>query len=105
MEIKDCNMCKFSLLGIVGFDGGPVDEPVLKCMRYPATIVVIQEEDGWHFGQINPEASQICGEFRSAEITSSVIGTLRKDKTWNRTLYSGSLLLSRWLWLRHVSRK
>ena len=102
--MEDCSSCRYSepavLNGIDEEEGEQV--LVLKCYRYPPQLTMDSEDT---MNQAWPEATHVCGEHTSAEKTSHVVGTLRKDKTWNRTLFSGLLLLSHSLWLRHASRK
>jgi hypothetical protein len=78
MEEQNCNLCRYSSLGVI--EGGEEDnEPVLKCMRYPPTVVWV--ESG--MAQLNPEAVAVCGEYWPvAENTGRVIGTTRKVKDY-----------------------
>lgn len=81
MEDRNCNMCRYSSLGVI--EGGDQDgEPVLKCMRYPPSIFFYNHGDDEHgLGQANPEAVAICGEYSPvAGNTPPVIGTIRKVK-------------------------
>jgi len=77
MEERNCNMCRYSSLGIIEVGEHNDDEPVLKCMRYPPTVIWIDEG----MAQLNPEAVAVCGEYSpSAGNTPTVIGTIRKVK-------------------------
>ena len=70
------------------YESDQQDMPVFKCHRYPPQL--FYDGDG-EVGQAFPDAWMSCGEFKSAEKTTRVIGTLRKVKNYGTRISASAI--------------
>ncbi len=73
-DVKDCSTCVFSEPMISDEEN---EGPLLKCLRYPPTLMRIGQE----LIQVNPDANTKCGEYQEQRSSDYVVW-----KTSNRLL-------------------